>query len=159
MFLENIRIAIENLHKCNNAMLLEVSLSRCLNDGYFQNHCSLQSAEETLLTFASIQAEDGITYCSVLKVFNNQKDVYLARYFEYDAFLGYFDSRGSRILKETFDIVPYIPLHLKMLLLLVEDNCSSIQRKERVYVLSVQPIFFYCNEITSNNMSNNMFFK
>ena len=33
--------------------------------------------------------------------------IYLARYFEDAAFTGYFESRGSRMLKETFDIVPY----------------------------------------------------
>ena len=33
--------------------------------------------------------------------------IYLARYFEDAAFTGYIESRGSRMLKETFDIAPY----------------------------------------------------
>ena len=65
--IEAIKIPMHNLHKCNEAMLLETSVSSSMRKGYFKKQCYLRSAEDSLLWLASTKTVDGIFSCSVLK--------------------------------------------------------------------------------------------
>ena len=85
---EAINIALHNSHKCNEVILLEISVSSSTQKGYFKKQCYLISAEDSLLSLASTKTVDGIFYCSVLKTPVDDRDLYIARYSEYAAFNG-----------------------------------------------------------------------
>ena len=88
-------------------MLLESSLSSSVWKGYFKKQCFLISAESSLLSLASTKTVDGIFYCSVLKTPVDDRDLYIARYFEYSTFNGYFENVVSNDLKQSLDIIAY----------------------------------------------------
>ena len=78
--IEAINIAMHNLHKCNEAMLLETSVSSSMRKGYFKRQCYLINAEDSLLSLTSTKTVDGIFYFSVLKASVDDRGLYVARY-------------------------------------------------------------------------------
>ena len=77
-----------------------------MRKGYFKKQCYLISTEDSLLSLAATKTADGIFYCSVLKTPVDDRDLYIARYFEYAAFNGYFENVASNNLKQSLNIKP-----------------------------------------------------
>ena len=104
--IEVINIAMHNLRKGSESILLETSVSSSMRKGYFKKQCYLISTEDSLLSLAATKTADGIFYCSVLKTPVDDRDLYIARYFEYAAFNGYFENVASNNLKQSLNIIP-----------------------------------------------------
>ena len=122
---------LNNLKKCSDALLLEVSLVNCLRNGYFKSQCSLLTAEETLLALASTDDVDGIFFCCIVGDLedDSEKKYCMARLFESGVFSGFYQSNMHAILKAqiTDPLIPYFVFTGK-------DVKSEKERSEILYV-------------------------
>lgn len=90
-------------------MLLDVSLSDLLIE-FHRDNAAVFDIEESLLSLGSSGMVDGLFYSCVMKVERKDKPaVYIARYFEYGAFNGYFVNNAHRYLKEFLEVDELLP--------------------------------------------------
>ena len=85
-------IALQNIYECAEAMSLDVAMNTTMEENLFSNFPAIFHVEDSYLPSASTNTVDGIFYCLIIKVDLCDRIHYIARYFEYGAFTGFYQS-------------------------------------------------------------------
>ena len=103
-------IALQNIYECAEAMSLDVAMNTTMEENLFSNFPAIFHVEDSYLSLASTNTVDGIFYCLIIKVDLCDGIHYIARYFEYGAFTGFYQSTAHEKIKmqiECNELLPY----------------------------------------------------
>ena len=95
-------------------------------------------AEDILLSLAATDRVDGIFHCCIIAVHIDDSVRYLARYFEFGAFDGYFCHIATSKLKQFLgcdDILPYLVYTSQDITLEKERNLKKYTSRRRGKIL------------------------
>ena len=91
-------------------MSLDVAMNTALEENLFSNFPAILNVEDSYLSLASTNTVDDIFYCLIIKVDLCDGIHYIARYFEYGAFTGFYQSTAHEKIKmqiECTELLPY----------------------------------------------------
>ena len=91
-------------------MSLDVAMNTTLEENLFYNFPAILHVEDSYLSLVSTNTADGIFHCLIIKVDLWEGIHYIARYFEYDAFTGFYQSTANEKIKiqiEWEELSPY----------------------------------------------------
>ena len=104
-FLDPARIVFENINKWNEAIALDVEVSKMMMTNS-ADKSSLFNTEDSLIKLAAWDIVDDLFYCNVIK-FRDENPIYINRFFEYGAFDNYNSCRLVDLVEEKFQITPF----------------------------------------------------
>ena len=90
-------------------MSLDVAINAALEENLFSNAPAIWNVEDSYLSLASASTADGIFYCILIKVDFSDKTYYVARYFEYGTFTGFYQSTAHEKIKKQIDCNELLP--------------------------------------------------
>jgi len=96
---DDIKVAIDNINKCSEAMRLEIELSNMIQEIYLPKSNNLFDTEDTVLSLASSNTTNAIFFCCILSI-GKTNPVHVAKYFEDGAFVGFYSSGVHSQLKQ-----------------------------------------------------------
>ena len=102
-------VALHNIYECGEAMSLDVAMNAALEENLFSNAPAMFNVEDSYLSLASDNTADGIFYCLVMKVDLSDRSYYVARYFEYGSFIGFYQSTAHKKIKEQIECIKLLP--------------------------------------------------
>ena len=97
-------IALNNIYECAEATSLDVAMNTTLEKNLFSNLPAIFNVKD------SANIVDGIFNCLIIKVDLYDGIHYIARYFEYGAFTGFYQSTAHEKIKmqiECIELLPY----------------------------------------------------
>ena len=90
-------------------MSLDVAINTTLEENLFSNAPAMFNVEDSYLSLASASTADGIFYCLIMKIDFSDKTYYVARYFEYGTFTGFYQYAAHEKIKEQIDCIELLP--------------------------------------------------
>ena len=138
-------IALHNIYECAEAMSLDVAMSTALEENLFSNFPAIFNVEHSYLSLASTNTVDGIFYCLIIKVDLCDGIHYIARYFEYDVFTGFFQSTTHEKIRmqiECIELLPY-SVYTEQDISLEKTRQSQlfVERKSKVRILKTMKLW------------------
>ena len=122
-------------------MSLDVAMNTALEENLFSNFSAIFNVEDSYLSLASTSTIDGIFYCLIIKVDLSDGMHYIARYFEYGAFTGFYKSIAHEKIKmqiECIELLPYsVYTEQDISLEKARESQLFVERKSKVRVLKV----------------------
>ena len=85
-------------------MSLEISITGKLEETLFKTFPAIFNIEDSYLTLTSTKDVDSIFYCLVMKINIKEKDIFIARYFEYGGFQGFYKNVAQQHIKRDLAI-------------------------------------------------------
>ena len=101
--LDKIRNILENIGKCDEAIKLDVEISKSIVENIVDK-TSFISTEDSLLNLAASDTVDSIFYSNILKFDNEDSSIYINRFFEYSAFTCYNQVRFISLIKQRMNV-------------------------------------------------------
>lgn len=109
-------------------MLVEVHHASILQKVLLKRR-EMFNVEDSLLSLASSGTTDGIFYCTILRI-GIDDSVYVARYFESGAFLGFYAGEMHREVKEKLGVHQLLPYSVYT----HADIAADFKRDEALYM-------------------------
>ena len=103
-------IALHNFYERAEAISLDVAMNTALEENRFSNFPAIFHVDDSYLSLASTNTVDSVFYCFIIKVDLCDRIHYIARYFEYGAFTGFYQSTAHEKIKmqiECNELLPY----------------------------------------------------
>ena len=105
-------IALHNIYECAEAMALDVAMHTALEENLFSNFPAIFNVEDSDLSLASTNTVDGIFYCLIIKVYLCDGIHHIARYFEYGAFTGFYQSTAHEKIKMQIEFIKLLSCYV-----------------------------------------------
>ena len=120
-------------------MSLDLAMNTALEENLFSNFPAIFNVEDSYLSSALTNTVDGIFYCLIIKVDLCDGIHYIARYFEYGALTGFYQSTEHEKIKmqiECIELLPYsVYTEQDISLEKTRESQLFVERKSKIRVL------------------------